>query len=99
MYLHLSKTVSVKHKISFFIKSAPLNMSSECLLRDLVFSNAVVSVSLLAFGNDNGDSKHSLDKRALVHVFQFKYPTHCHIHLTLIKTFLPLKFITYCAIT
>ena len=37
-------------------------MSSECLLKDLVFNNATVSVSLLAFGNDNGDSKHSLYK-------------------------------------
>ena len=37
-------------------------MSSECLLRGLVFNNAIVSVSLLAFGNDNVDSKHSLYK-------------------------------------
>ena len=61
MYLHLS-CVSVKHKISFCIISTSLNMSSECLLRDLLFNNAIVSVSLLAFGNDNGDSKHSLHK-------------------------------------
>ena len=39
-------------------------MSSEYLLRDLVFNNAIVSVSLLAFENDNGDSKHSLYKRS-----------------------------------
>ena len=39
-------------------------MSSECLLRDLVFNNAIVSVPLLAFGNDNDDSKHSLYKRS-----------------------------------
>ena len=39
-------------------------MSSECLLRDLVFNNALVSLSMLAFGNDNGDSKYSLYKRS-----------------------------------
>ena len=39
-------------------------MSSECLPRDLVFNNAIVSVSLLAFENDNGDSKHSLYERS-----------------------------------
>ena len=37
-------------------------MFSECLLGDLVFNNAIASVSLLAFGNNNGDSKHSLFK-------------------------------------
>ena len=64
MYLHLSKAISVKHKISFCIKSTSLNMSSECLLRDLIFNNAIVGVSLLAFGNVNSDSKHSLCKRS-----------------------------------
>ena len=41
MYLHLSKAVflsSIKYHF------ASLNMSLECLLRDLVFNNAIVSV-------------------------------------------------------
>ena len=41
-----------------------MSSASEYLLRDLVFNNAIVSVQLLAFGNDNGDSKHALYKRS-----------------------------------
>ena len=39
-------------------------MSSECLNKDLVFNDAIVSVSWPAFGNDNGDSKYSPYKRS-----------------------------------
>ena len=63
MYIQLSKAVFLLNIKYYFALNLNHLISPECLFKNLVFNNAVVRVSLLAFGNDNGESKHSLYKR------------------------------------